>query len=154
MGLPWGLHMAEWKTEYQDLNIEYSWNVSDAQLWASHLLHFLSCGDLAVGWGIKIPKPHWDFLPVTYRESSWSSQIWPGVLFGECKPYPLLPSRSLGWASFLHRFLWGICITSNSGHAAEGEKEGEKAVPTFLGSAEEIPVKKANTLLIVPSFSA
>lgn len=73
MGLPWGLDMAEWKTEYQDLNILQMW---DAQLWASHLLHFLSCGGLAVGWGIKIPKPHWDFLPVTYKESSWSSQIW------------------------------------------------------------------------------
>lgn len=29
-----------------------------------------------------------------------------------------------------------------------GEKEGEKALPSFLGRTEEIPVEKANTLLL------
>lgn len=91
---------------------------------------------------------HWDFLPLTYKESSWSSQIWLWALFGECKPYLLLPSGSLEWASFLHRFLWNICTASNSGHSAEGQKEWEKALPRCLDRAEEIPVEKANTLLL------
>lgn len=41
-----------------------------------------------------------------------------------------------------------VCTTSNSGHAAEGKTEGEISSPRFLAKAEEIPVEKANILLL------
>lgn len=47
-----------------------------------------------------------------------------------------------------------LCKTSNSGHAAEGKKEREMSSPSFLGRAEQIPVEKANTLLLSDSSIA
>lgn len=44
-----------------------------------------------------------------------------------------------------------VCTTSNSGHAAEGKTEGEISSPRFLAKAEEIPVEKANILLLSES---
>lgn len=53
---------------------------------------------------------------------------------------------------FLIDIFWVfVCTTSNSGHAAEGTTEVDISSPRFLAKAEEIPVEKANILLLSES---